>query len=74
MDGNLIQMEGMEGEMDQMDDYADEEEPMEVGDHGLGYGDFEKVITAQENLENNQDNELRKANFIKKGTPIYAVQ
>jgi hypothetical protein len=71
MDGNLIQMEGMEGEMDQMDDYADEEEPMEAGDHGLGYGDFEKVITAQENLENNQDNELRKANFIKKNTPIW---
>lgn len=75
MDGNLIQMEGMEGQMDQMDDYADEEEPVEEGgDHGLGYDDFEKVITAQENVENNQDNELCKANFIKKNTPIWHLQ
>jgi hypothetical protein len=75
MDGNLIQMEGMEGQMDQMDDYADEEEPVEEGgDHGLGFEDFEKVITAQENVENNQDNELCKANFIKKNTPIWHLQ
>jgi hypothetical protein len=58
-----------------MDDYADEEEPVdEGGDHGLGYDDFEKVITAQENVENNQDNELCKANFIKKNTPIWHLQ
>jgi hypothetical protein len=79
MDGNQVGYGmDMEMQMEQMDDYDDEEDTqVQAGSQPseeLKYDEFNQLITSQEDADNNKVQELTKANFIKKGEPIWHMQ
>lgn len=59
-------------EYDDEEDYGEEMEG-EGDEDALGYDDFRNIIET-EGPQNNQSLELRKANFIRKGTAIWHMQ
>jgi len=69
-------MEAAYGE--EMNEYDDEEQDEEheedANEEDLEYDDFRNIIESNEDAENNQLTELRKANFIRRGTPIWHLQ
>jgi len=74
MDGNPIVMDPMEQAMADYDqEYDDEEEDPNAGEDALQYEDFRNIIET-EGPQNTQMTDLRKANFIRKGTAIWHMQ
>ena len=74
MDGNPIMMDPMEQAMAEYDqEYDDEEEDPNAGEDALQYEDFRNIIET-EGPQNTQVTDLRKANFIRKGTAIWHMQ
>lgn len=59
-------------EYDDEEDYGDEKQGSD-DEEALGYDDFKNIIE-KEGPQNNQALELRKANFIRKGTAIWSMQ
>jgi dynein heavy chain len=82
MDGNRVIMEGdMDDYGQEMDDQMDPEQmiqerpgPDDGSDDELGFDEFEDIITRQEDEAKDQIAELRAANFIEKGKPIWFLQ
>lgn len=74
MDGNPIMMDAMGQAMADYDqEYDDEEEDPNAGEDALQYEDFRNIIET-EGPQNTQMTDLRKANFIRKGTAIWHMQ
>ena len=59
--------------MDYDEEYDDEEDADDQDEEALGYDNFRNIIET-EGPQNNQVTELRKANFIRKGTAIWHMQ
>lgn len=84
MDGNPIMeqmdMEGMDPYGEEMDMEEVERKPYDMEDDegatedDLSYEQFQQLIEDQEDQGNDQISELRKCNFIRKGTPIWHLQ
>ena len=73
-DGNPIEMDPMAQAMADYDqEYDDEEEDPDQGEDALHFEDFRNIIET-EGPQNTQSTDLRKANFIRKGTAIWHMQ
>ena len=85
MDGNPIMEQEMEMDMEGMDPYGEEMEEVErkpydmedeegATEDDLSYEQFQQLIEDQQDEGHDQISELRKCNFIRKGTPIWHLQ